>query len=44
MPAVYDAMADYLQMGYEPILGWLEPVEPPPVYDALARVSLVRHP
>lgn len=44
MPAVYEAMADYLQMGYEPILGWLEPVEPPPVYDALARVALVQAP
>jgi pimeloyl-ACP methyl ester carboxylesterase len=45
MPALYDAMGDYLQMGYESILGWLEPGdEPPAPYDALARVARVATP
>jgi pimeloyl-ACP methyl ester carboxylesterase len=44
MPALYDAMADYLQMGYDAILGWLEPAEPAPPYDALARVAAVDTP
>jgi pimeloyl-ACP methyl ester carboxylesterase len=45
MAAVYDAMADYLLMGYESIVGWLEPGDaPPPAYDALARVACVASP
>lgn len=44
MPALYDAMADYLQMGYDAILGWLEPTEPAPPYDALARVAAIDTP
>jgi pimeloyl-ACP methyl ester carboxylesterase len=44
MPALYDAMADYLQMGYDAILGWLEPAEPAPPYDALARVAALDTP
>lgn len=45
MPAIYDAMADYLQMGYDSIRDWLEPGDAAQVpYDALARVAHIRSP
>jgi pimeloyl-ACP methyl ester carboxylesterase len=45
MPEFYDAMSDYLQMGYESIRGWLEPGnEPPALYDAIKRVEDVAIP
>jgi len=45
MPALYDAMADYLQMGYKSIRDWLEPGDGPAVpYDALTRVARVASP
>jgi hypothetical protein len=42
MVEMFDAMNDYLQMGYEAIRAWLEPAGPPPAYDVLARIAKVR--
>ncbi|MCB1624843.1 MAG: alpha/beta hydrolase, partial [Pseudomonadales bacterium] len=47
MPAIYDLMRDYLEMGYEPIKAFVDPDPAParsPQYDALERLKNVTQP
>lgn len=47
MPAVYELMRDYLEMGYEPIKAWVDPDPsqvPPARYDPLERLTRVTQP
>ncbi|MFO1427337.1 MAG: hypothetical protein U1F11_10280 [Steroidobacteraceae bacterium] len=41
MPEIYATMADYLQMGYEPMRAWLEAEGPPPPSRILERIALL---